>query len=100
MTGRGDTALAAGQSQGRWRGRDSAGAAAGRRNPLRVLRVRRRQRRRPVDVRRLSLPGTRGRCRIDGRRFRSAEDAGDTEGRVLRIAGGPERRLADRVEAK
>lgn len=102
VTGRGDPTLAAGQPQGRRRGQNpAAGAAAGRRNPLRVLRIRRRrQRRRPVDVRRLSLPGTRGRCRIDGRRFRSAEDAGDAEGRVLRIAGGPERRLADRVEAK
>jgi len=100
VAGRRDPALTAGQPQGHWRRRDSAGTAAGRRDPLRVLRVRRRQRGRSVDVRRLSLPGTRGRCRIDGRRFRSAENAGDAKGRVLRIAGRPERRFADRVEAK
>lgn len=92
------TALAAGQSERRGRGRGSSGAAAGRRDSLRVLRARRR--RRPVHVRRLSLAGSRGRGRVDRRRFRSAEDAGDAEGRVLRIAGRPERGFAHRIKTE
>lgn len=92
----GDATLTAGQPQGRGGGRNSAGATAGRQDPLRRLRVGRR--RRPVDVRRLPLAGHGGRG-VDRRRLWPAEDTGDAEGRVLGIASGPQRRLAD-VEAE
>ena len=90
--------LVARVSQGRGRGQSSGRTVAGGADPLRVLSVRRWQRRAPVDVRRSPLGGH-GRRGVYWRRLGPSKDARDAEGRVLRVAGGPERRLAH-VEAK
>lgn len=91
--------LAARESQRR-RGREAApcrALAAGRADPLRVLRVVR-QRRAPVHVRRLPL-GRHGGRGVDRRRLGPTEDAGYAERRVLGVAGRPQRGFAH-VEAE
>lgn len=87
-------ALTGGEPQRRGRREAPVGAVAGGADPLRVLR----RWRAPVNVRRLPFAGDGGRG-VDGRRLGPAEDAGDAEGRVLVVANGPERLLAD-VEAE
>ena len=98
VTDRRRAPLVARVSQGRRRGQSSGGTVAGGADPLRVLSVRRWQWRASVDVRRSPLGGHGGRG-VDRRRLGPSKDAGYAEGRVLRVTGGPERRLAH-VEAK